>query len=70
MGGPFSKSYFPRRWRMAGMQIASDFVAVLEGLQGDQDFIRILFQPARHQTEFGTIIFDFFNCPEKKFCEC
>ena len=32
---------------MAGRQIASHYRAVLEGVQGDQDFIRILFQPSR-----------------------
>ena len=48
---------------MAGMPIAGDYVAVLEGVQGDQDFIRILFQPARRQIEFGTI----FLLPRKNF---
>lgn len=36
-----------KRWKMAGRQIASQYRAVLEGIQGDQDFIRILFQPNR-----------------------
>lgn len=38
---------------MAGKPIAGGYVGALEGIQGDQDFIRILFQPERHQTMFG-----------------
>ena len=46
----FDGGYFPRRAAKAGKKIAGQFVAVLEGIQGDQDYIRILFQPERHQT--------------------
>ena len=40
---------FKDRHRSApsGQRIAGDYVAVLEGVQGDQDFIRILFNPSR-----------------------
>lgn len=36
-----------RRAAMAGKPIASGFVATLEGIQADQDFVRILFKPER-----------------------
>ena len=40
---------FKDRWRasLAGQRIAGQYVSVLEGIQGDQDFIRILFNPSR-----------------------
>lgn len=46
-GQPFSKQYYPHRMALANQRIAGDYVAVLEGIQGDQDYIRILFSPER-----------------------
>jgi len=40
---------------MGGQRIAGPYVGVLEGLQGDQDFIRVLMSPSR--LLFGSIIF-------------
>ena len=36
---------------MAGRQIAGGYVGVLHGIQGDQDFIRILMNPTRSIAE-------------------
>ena len=46
-GRPFSKQYFPKRFSMANRLIAGGYVATLEAIQADQDFVRILFQPDR-----------------------
>ena len=32
---------------MGGQQIAGGFVAILEGIQGDQDYIRTMMYPSR-----------------------
>jgi len=35
------------RYHLSGKAIAGPYVGILEGVQGDQDFIRILFKPSR-----------------------
>ena len=35
------------RVRLAGQPIAGDYKAVCDGIQADQDFIRVLFRPER-----------------------
>ena len=45
---PWGQNFKDRhRSALSGQRIAGDYVAVLEGVQGDQDFIRILFSPSR-----------------------
>eukprot|EP00434_Breviolum_minutum_P044970 symbB.v1.2.040227.t1/scaffold7085.1/size15199/2 len=46
-GTEWSESYYPHRKSMGGQRIAGPYVGVLEGLQGDQDFIRVLMSPSR-----------------------
>lgn len=43
----FSKTYCKMRYHLSGKAIAGPYVGILEGVQGDQDFIRILFKPSR-----------------------
>ena len=43
----FTKDYCKSRWALRGQPIAGGYRAILEGIQGDQDFIRILFSPSR-----------------------
>lgn len=42
-GRPFDESYFPDRLRVAGTRIAGQFTFVLDGVQGDADFIAHIF---------------------------
>lgn len=55
-GTSFSMAYCRDRYAKAGQPIAGKWKAVLEGIQADQDFIRILFNPtrflAKHQHGF------------------
>ena len=44
-GRSFTKDYCKSRWALRGQPIAGGYRAILEGIQGDQDFIRILFSP-------------------------
>ena len=44
---PFSREYFKDRWLLAGQRIAGNFVGCLEGIQGDQDYIRTMMTPER-----------------------
>ena len=37
----------PRRERLAGEPICGDYRCVCDGIQADQDFIRVLFRPER-----------------------
>lgn len=46
-GRSFTKDYCKSRWALRGQPIAGGYRAILEGIQGDQDFIRILFSPSR-----------------------
>ena len=53
-GKEFNKSYQRSRWAKAGKSIASGYVAVLEGIQADQDFVRTLFNPSRNLADFSS----------------
>ena len=46
-GREFTKTFHPQRMKLGGKKICGDFVAILEAVQADQDFIRILFKPDR-----------------------
>ena len=46
-GREFSQRYMPHRLALSGLPIAGPYRGVLEGVQADQDFVRVLFQPAR-----------------------
>lgn len=51
-GARFSAIHNPERWRMAGTRIAGQYVAVLEGIQADQDFVRVVLRPDRAALAF------------------
>ncbi|CAL1167165.1 unnamed protein product [Cladocopium goreaui] len=40
---PFSAEYYPDRWRRAGTPLSGPYTYVLDGLQGDADFVAALF---------------------------
>ena len=42
-GRAFSETYFPNRWRKAGSRLSGRFNYVLDGVQGDADFIAAVF---------------------------
>lgn len=46
-GRPFDESYYPDRFRLVGQELAGQYTFVLDGLQGDADFIAALFQLKR-----------------------
>ena len=46
-GVPFSATYCKDRWMLGGQRLAGDYVACLEGIQGDLDYIRTMMMPAR-----------------------
>ena len=48
-GKKFSQEYCKDRWRVAGQRIAGPFHGCLEGIQGDQDYIRTMMSPSRFQ---------------------
>lgn len=56
---PFSKEYCKSRWMLSGQPIADGYVSILDGVQGDQDFIRILFNPSRPLTQMGPFMLIF-----------
>ena len=56
---PFSKEYCKSRWMLSGQPIADGYVSILDGVQGDQDFIRILFNPSRPSTQMGRFMLIF-----------
>ena len=61
---PFSKDYCKSRWVLGGQLIAGGFTSVLEGIQGDQDFIRILFSPSRPWNQYWCLFIPvFFSIP-------
>ena len=41
---PFTEEYFPDRWLKAGQRLSGPFTYVLDGVQGDADFISAMFQ--------------------------
>ena len=47
-GNTFSPTFDRERHRLAGQRIAGDFVACLDGIQADQEFVAKLFRPTRH----------------------
>ena len=57
---PFSKDYCKSRWVLGGQLIAGGFTSVLEGIQGDQDFIRILFSPSRPWNQYWCLFIPVF----------
>ena len=57
---PFSKDYCKSRWVLSGQWIADGYTSVLEGIQGDQDFIRILFSPSRPRRQYWCPFFAVF----------
>ena len=59
-GGEFKDR---RRASLAGQRIAGQYVSVLEEIQGDQDFIRILFNPSRSMETFINISFWLIQTP-------
>ena len=42
-GRVFNESYYPRRARLAGSKFPGGYRAVLEGVQCDQDYLRVVF---------------------------
>ena len=46
-GVPFGKDHYPDRWEKAGSRIAGPYTFVLDGIQGDQDFVAALFSLKR-----------------------
>lgn len=49
-GREFSPSYEPSRYKVAGKELASGFLGVLEGIQADQDYLRIIFKLQHYYT--------------------
>lgn len=43
-GKKFGFSYHPERARMANQQLAGGFKFILDGIQGDADFVSAMFQ--------------------------
>ena len=46
-GKEFTKDYNKDRWKLGGQKIAGSFKGCLEGIQGDQDYVRAMMTPAR-----------------------
>ena len=46
-GKPFSKAYCKKRFEMSGQRIAGPYVGCLDGILGDQDYIKTILSPAR-----------------------
>ena len=46
-GVPFGKDHYPDRWEKAGSRLAGPYTFVLDGIQGDQDFVAALFSLKR-----------------------
>ena len=46
-GRAFSKDYNKDRWKLGGQEIAGPYKGCLEGIQGDQDYVRAMMTPAR-----------------------
>jgi hypothetical protein len=61
-GTPFSISYEKQRWKLGGQRIAGRYVGCLEGIQGDQDYIRTMMTPARAWD--GDSIFCWYSHPK------
>lgn len=55
-GRAFSKEYCKDRWRLGGQKICGQFVACLEGIQGDQDYIRTMMTPERTWVDCKNIL--------------
>ncbi len=62
-GRAFSKEYDKRRFQLSGQRIAGQYVGILDGVQGDQDYIRVMFKPSRSlvNSNFVTYILLFFS---------
>ena len=46
-GKEFTREYHRKRFEVAGQKICGQFRVVLDGIQGDQDYIRVLLKPSR-----------------------
>ena len=44
---PFSETYYPELWKIAGSRIAGPWTFCLDGVQGDADFIAAIFDLKR-----------------------
>ena len=43
----FTNEYCKTRFQLGGQPIAGKYKGILDGIQADQDFVRILFKPSR-----------------------
>ena len=46
-GRPFSKDYYPDRFRMAGRPLAQGFIGAFDGVMSDWEFVKKLFNLQR-----------------------
>lgn len=58
-GKEFTKSYNKDRWKLGGQKIAGPFKGCLEGIQGDQDYVRAMMTPARFWANNSSISYNF-----------
>ena len=42
-GRPFTEEYYPERMKQAGLALCGPFKCVLDGIQGDADFVAAMF---------------------------
>lgn len=61
-GTRFSRLYCPERLQLAGTRIAGHFVACLEGIQADQDFVRVVLRPDRTVMALSVLLMRVFVC--------
>ena len=58
-GKEFTKNYNKDRWKLGGQKIAGPFKGCLEGIQGDQDYVRAMMTPARFWANNSSISYNF-----------
>ena len=57
---PFGENHYPDRWEKAGSPLAGPFTFVLDGIQGDQDFVASLFSLKRTPADTSLPILRYF----------
>lgn len=71
-GKPFSPSHYPRWHKLAGTELAGGWRGILDGIQGDQDFLHKVFHFKRFMAnvcDFVCLLFWFFVRPFWGFLE-
>ena len=60
-GRPFTEEYYPERMKQAGLALCGSFKYILDGIQGDADFVAAMFLLNRPMATINNIFLYAFH---------